>query len=1048
MRLYYDIDLHCFIASPGNRNPILRLDAKRSDVRLYSIIAVQNGAPIDIGNPGIKLGAKLPGQITGDYLASNYDGTAFRYAKVGNQSIAGCSVTAGSAVLNVPGGAFDDTYIGRAVTNLTAFPGGANIISVESLTRLYLSAPSAVTDADLTITIAHTQLYNISLPLTSAAINDAFIDGVIRADVASQADRFALTGWTAGQIAAQRDNSTYWQVINPAALSSSAGWAVAPRKDAIDLNIELEITSGANVESSQTLTLRVADDINRGTEGVPVAADPAYPIPAALELIARKGEANGYAGLDSTGKVPAAQLPSSALILSGDIDASADPNYPAALVGHTYYVTVAGKVGGASGKVVEIGDAVICKTEAVTGNEAAVGASWFVIQKGAGEVVDQTARDAAAATSTTPGTLWVSVSGSNSTGVRGRSDLPFATLTGAVAVAEMGDQILIGPGLFIEPSRVILRNTVKIRGAGMSQTTIKLADGCATSVKWGVISQGSIGGLGLAVNSGMEVTDLTVDCNGANQTTASIGAVGLYGNDGRIERVRAINWSAGYQECFVLNVSTWGPTNLANYNPIIRDCIVEQQAVVAHVSGVTAISIAGNGITNTAPMLGGLITGCHVRNVYADNTGADGPRWFFAYGSSGGYGAEVSNNSAANLTSRAGAVAWAYHCDTWPENNTLISGNAFVGVDAGIYIYGSRAEDAHRNVTIVKNTIRLVASSKGAIGVLVTAGANGRFFGVNIDGNVIVCQGSETGISADHIDGIIIANNRIETSGTAINRTVANTNVVEYGNYNPTTGVALGTTLATLTGAEALTNKTLNGNSVTAGSGIIPITLGETAINLGQVACNLISYDVPQGSDAWGTSTTFKAGTGSAQGGTIGGVTAESGATANSNAGIYKGGIPFLKNTGSGMYVDWSKPVVLVFAAYQFAHTPNGSWRVMIGKKVGSRGSGPLTAPDRGIGIQAKNNTIYTHHHNGTTLTDTSLGTTVDDSNIVMLMVVSDGLGNVSYYKNYTLLGTFTGGPTGINTNATDYLCVEADNGADAANCRIMTPVIRIIQGR
>jgi len=67
--------------------------------------------------------------------------------------------------------------------------------------------------------------------------------------------------------------------------------------------------------------------------------------------------------------------------LQGDLDASANPNYPAGTAGHIYYVTVAGKVGGASGKDVEVGDAVICKANNAGGAEASVGTSWFVLQK-------------------------------------------------------------------------------------------------------------------------------------------------------------------------------------------------------------------------------------------------------------------------------------------------------------------------------------------------------------------------------------------------------------------------------------------------------------------------------------------------------------------------------------------------------------------------------------------------------------------------------------------------------------------------------------------
>jgi hypothetical protein len=65
----------------------------------------------------------------------------------------------------------------------------------------------------------------------------------------------------------------------------------------------------------------------------------------------------------------------------GVIDCSANPNYPAASAGWTYKVSVAGKVGGASGVVVEVGDSLTCLVDAsASGTQATVGANWIVSQ--------------------------------------------------------------------------------------------------------------------------------------------------------------------------------------------------------------------------------------------------------------------------------------------------------------------------------------------------------------------------------------------------------------------------------------------------------------------------------------------------------------------------------------------------------------------------------------------------------------------------------------------------------------------------------------------
>lgn len=70
-----------------------------------------------------------------------------------------------------------------------------------------------------------------------------------------------------------------------------------------------------------------------------------------------------------------------AMVYKGVIDCSTNPNYPAADKGHTYRVSVAGKIGGASGTNVEVGDIILCLSDGVSaGDQATVGSYWNVIQ--------------------------------------------------------------------------------------------------------------------------------------------------------------------------------------------------------------------------------------------------------------------------------------------------------------------------------------------------------------------------------------------------------------------------------------------------------------------------------------------------------------------------------------------------------------------------------------------------------------------------------------------------------------------------------------------
>lgn len=72
----------------------------------------------------------------------------------------------------------------------------------------------------------------------------------------------------------------------------------------------------------------------------------------------------------------------------GTIDCSANPDYPAADADHAYRVSAAGKIGGASGVDVEIGDVAICLADGTpSGNQATVGANWTIVQNNLNGVV-------------------------------------------------------------------------------------------------------------------------------------------------------------------------------------------------------------------------------------------------------------------------------------------------------------------------------------------------------------------------------------------------------------------------------------------------------------------------------------------------------------------------------------------------------------------------------------------------------------------------------------------------------------------------------------
>jgi len=72
------------------------------------------------------------------------------------------------------------------------------------------------------------------------------------------------------------------------------------------------------------------------------------------------------------------------MTFKGELDCSANPDYPAADRGDFYLVSVAGKVGGASGADVHVGDSIVAANTNAGGDQAAVGADWFILEHSAG----------------------------------------------------------------------------------------------------------------------------------------------------------------------------------------------------------------------------------------------------------------------------------------------------------------------------------------------------------------------------------------------------------------------------------------------------------------------------------------------------------------------------------------------------------------------------------------------------------------------------------------------------------------------------------------
>lgn len=127
------------------------------------------------------------------------------------------------------------------------------------------------------------------------------------------------------------------------------------------------------------------------------------------------------------------------------VDCSANPNYPEALVGDQYIVTVAGFIGGGSGKTVSVGDLVYCIIDNAGGTEASVGANWKVCSSsGAGAQLKKATVTLSSAQvlalGTTPITIVPAVAGKAIQIVSGSMQSTYVSADYAVT----GDNVMIG----------------------------------------------------------------------------------------------------------------------------------------------------------------------------------------------------------------------------------------------------------------------------------------------------------------------------------------------------------------------------------------------------------------------------------------------------------------------------------------------------------------------------------------------------------------------------------------------------------------------------
>lgn len=272
-----------------------RIDIKRADsTGLDWQFGRPFGTSTELGTPlGIKFGCKIVGDNDGPYVVSNYDQDAedFLYETVGAGVDLLYRVNPSWNTLKLnnllgvdPEGFAEETSI-RCVRDISGSLDGKFFILHDRNGSVGVwfditggtAAPAGALECDRQIEISTV------VEDDAAADVAAEIAAALQADAEFTATAFgslvSVTDAEIGPRTAAEAGDTGFVVTEWIAGSLPNTMANVPY---VDLEGELERSEDGIITSTLTFTVRVFNDINKGTEGVPQDANPAYPAPALL----------------------------------------------------------------------------------------------------------------------------------------------------------------------------------------------------------------------------------------------------------------------------------------------------------------------------------------------------------------------------------------------------------------------------------------------------------------------------------------------------------------------------------------------------------------------------------------------------------------------------------------------------------------------------------------------------------------------------------------------------------------------------------------------
>jgi hypothetical protein len=219
-----------------------------------------------------------------------------------------------------------------------------------------------------------------------------------------------------------------------------------------------------------------------------------------------------FAGKGFTDSIASIIASLNGVLYKGTIDCSGNPNYPAADAGYMYIVSVAGKIGGASGTDVVAGDSMICNTDGTAaGNEATVGTKWNIFEKNI--TIQIVAQGGTGLSTITDHGIML---GSGTGAVTPMAEL----VTGALVVGVTGaDPTPVAPNTAASQKFLAMTGTGSV-GATPTWETVPLID---------LASPGAIGGTTAGTIRALFDEDTFIATGNLSANQASAGVINNYG---------------------------------------------------------------------------------------------------------------------------------------------------------------------------------------------------------------------------------------------------------------------------------------------------------------------------------------------------------------------------------------------------------------------------------------------------------------------------------------------------------------------------------------